>query len=41
MENVIIGIISGILSYLLLSNDSKNNEEKSDINKNIKLEIKI
>ena len=40
MENIIIGIISGILSYLFLSNDSKK-EDKSDINENVKLEIKI
>ena len=41
MENIILGIISGILSYLFLSSDRKKEEEKSDINENVKLEIKI
>lgn len=38
MENILLGIIGGILSYLLLSN---NNKEKNDIIENVKLEIKI
>lgn len=42
MENILIGIIGGILSYLLLSNSNKEKDkEKSDIIENIKLEIKI
>lgn len=40
MENIIISIMSGILSYLFLSIDKKK-EEKSDINENVKLQLKI
>ena len=41
MENLLISICSSVLAYIILSQDDNSEEEKSDINENVKLEIKI